>query len=234
MDKNPYQVLGVSENATEDEIRQAYRTLAKKYHPDLNPHDPTAAQKMNEVNEAYDLLKNPQAYRQQQAQQRYQQQARQQYQNQQYYDPFSAFWGGQSQGQDQDQGNPFYTYTYHWSPRQENEDDEDAQNPFQYRWTYHRTHRGINLWSILKLIIVISLLAALFRMMFGFGMSTIAFSRYEQAQQEQQTTEATDDSRGFGGGQQSTGDTDAQDGGWYYSPFFGIWGTAPAYAQSGT
>ena len=140
MDKNPYQVLGVSENATEDEIRQAYRTLAKKYHPDLNPNDPTAAQKMNEVNEAYDLLKNPQAYRQQQAQQRYQQQARQQYQNQQYYDPFSAFWGGQSQNQDQ--GNPFYTYTYHWSPRQENEDDEDAQNPFQYRWTYHRTHRS--------------------------------------------------------------------------------------------
>ena len=98
MDKNPYQVLGVSENATEDETRQAYRTLAKKYHPDLNPNDPTAAQKMNEVNEAYDLLKNPQAYRQQQAQQRYQQQARQQYQDQQYYDPFSAFWGAGSAG----------------------------------------------------------------------------------------------------------------------------------------
>ena len=117
MDKNPYQVLGVSENATEDEIRQAYRTLAKKYHPDLNPNDPTAAQKMNEVNEAYDLLKNPQAYRQQQAQQRYQQQARQQYQNQQYYDPFSAFWGGQSQGQDQ----PHYTYTYYTNYRPEPE-----------------------------------------------------------------------------------------------------------------
>ena len=78
MGTDPYQVLGVSPNASEDEIRQAYRRLAKKYHPDLNPGDKTAAQKMNEINAAYDAIKNPQAYRQQQAQQRYQQQARQQ------------------------------------------------------------------------------------------------------------------------------------------------------------
>ena len=72
MVNDPYQILGVSRDASEDEIRQAYRRLAKKYHPDLNPGDAQAAQKMNEINEAYDLLKNPQAYRQQQAQQRHQ------------------------------------------------------------------------------------------------------------------------------------------------------------------
>ena len=81
MGTDPYQVLGVSPNASEDEIRQAYRRLAKQYHPDLNPGDKTAAQKMNEINEAYDLLKNPQAYqayRQQQQQNAYQQAYRQQ------------------------------------------------------------------------------------------------------------------------------------------------------------
>lgn len=57
MTRDPYEVLGVSRGASEDEIKQAYRRLAKQYHPDLHPGDAACAKKMNEINEAYDLLK---------------------------------------------------------------------------------------------------------------------------------------------------------------------------------
>lgn len=53
MANDPFTVLGVSSSATEDEIKSAYRKLAKKYHPDLNPGDKNAEAKMREVNEAY-------------------------------------------------------------------------------------------------------------------------------------------------------------------------------------
>ena len=60
MVNDPYKVLGVSPDATDEEIKQAYRKLAKKYHPDLNPGDAEAARHMQEVNAAYDQIKNPQ------------------------------------------------------------------------------------------------------------------------------------------------------------------------------
>ena len=56
---DPYKVLGVSPDASDDEIKRAYRKLAKKYHPDLNPGDEEAARKMQEVNAAYEAIKNP-------------------------------------------------------------------------------------------------------------------------------------------------------------------------------
>lgn len=62
MVNDPYSVLGVSKGASEDEIKSAYRRLAKKYHPDLNPGNAEAAKKMNEINAAYEQIKNPSQY----------------------------------------------------------------------------------------------------------------------------------------------------------------------------
>ncbi|MBE6926524.1 MAG: J domain-containing protein [Ruminococcaceae bacterium] len=63
---DPYKVLGVSPNASDEEIKKAYRRLAKQYHPDRNPGDAEAAKKMQEVNAAYEQIKNPEKAQQNQ------------------------------------------------------------------------------------------------------------------------------------------------------------------------
>mgnify|MGYP003309198371 CR=1 FL=1 len=106
MVKDPYSVLGVSKDASKEEIKKAYRKLGKMYHPDLHPNDPGATKKMSEINEAYDMLMNPEKYEQrQQNRTGYQNHSggntyqQEQYQHNNYggqnqgYGDFGDFWG---------------------------------------------------------------------------------------------------------------------------------------------
>lgn len=62
--KDYYKILGVNENATQEEIKQAYKKLAMRYHPDKNPGDKQAEEKFKEINEAYSVLSDPEKRKQ--------------------------------------------------------------------------------------------------------------------------------------------------------------------------
>src|SRR3954470_7731721 len=57
--RNPYSVLGVDRKASADEIKKAYRKLARQYHPDRNPDDASAEERFKEIQSAYDIVGDP-------------------------------------------------------------------------------------------------------------------------------------------------------------------------------
>ena len=109
MIEDPYKVLGVSPDASDEEIKRAYRALAKKYHPDLNPGDETAAKKMQQVNAAYEQIKNPE---------KAQRSAPGGYGGYSQYDPFGGFggYGGyyQQAHRETESGDPYQKAAYNY------------------------------------------------------------------------------------------------------------------------
>ena len=109
-----YKILGIEKKSTENEIKKAYRKLARKYHPDLNPDDKEAEKKFKEINEANEVLSNAEnrkkydkygkdwqhadefekAKKQQQSQRGYQKQSSSDYSNSDYSDFFESMFGG--------------------------------------------------------------------------------------------------------------------------------------------
>ncbi len=89
--KDYYQILGVKRGADEKEIKAAYRRLARKYHPDVNPNDPSAEERFKEISEAYEVLSDPHKRAQ--------------------YDSFGDQWRRASQAGARPGGSPFGTGT---------------------------------------------------------------------------------------------------------------------------
>ncbi len=180
---DPYKVLGVSPGASQEEIKKAHRTLAKKYHPDLHPGDSAASEKMNEINAAYDMLIHPGANRYHQAY------------NQGYDSGPFARTQGQNYGHSQSntsgrtytwkEDNPFEHYGTYWEwrngafTRYSNDSEENAENAdgtwnsgsdWRNNGTWRRTpvYGGSLLFRIIRWYVILQLLSILFRMFLFF------------------------------------------------------------------
>lgn len=186
MARDPYDVLGVSKGASEDEIKTAYRRLAKKYHPDLNPGDPTAAQKMNEVNRAYDRIKNPQSWQQPNPGQN-------PYSGQTYYTYHTYQPGGDANGQD-----PFEEFFRQFYGQQNNQNQQQSQGNYQY--TYHsRRPRPFSLFRlIITIYILVNLVSCMSRSLFYRPVEYYYTPQPDYSQSEQYRYDSNQTSGEFG------------------------------------
>ncbi len=149
---DPYKVLGVEPGASTEEIKKAYRTMAKKYHPDLNPGDEYAAEKMNDINVAYDILTKPGANR--------------------YRQTYSHEQAQTQTGTYNEEESPFENYGTYWQwstgdlNRGYNREDE-PQNDWM-GWKVAPVFSGSLLFKLFRWFVILQILSMLFRMFLFF------------------------------------------------------------------
>ncbi|SDB69382.1 J domain-containing protein [Butyrivibrio sp. INlla16] len=147
MMSDPYKILGVQPGASDEEIKKAYRNLAKKYHPDLHPNDEAASEKMNEINAAYDILSKPHSsdsWQQRTAGQTYEQQST--YNDQAEYVDFEEYLKQRNR-----QRRYSYMYSWNWGNTPAN------------------TYRPSIFGRIIKWFVIYQFVSILFRMLLFLG-----------------------------------------------------------------
>ena len=152
MTMDPYKVLEVAPGATQEEIKKSYRRLAKKYHPDLNPGNDYAAEKMNEVNAAYDILTKPGAER---------------------YRQTYTYTDNPSNAQEEE--NPFESYRTYWqwsstgsSKRYDNSQEDWNTWNSQPGWNVTPFSGFSLLGKIFRWFIILQILSMVFRLFLFF------------------------------------------------------------------
>lgn len=158
---DPYTVLGVSRNASEEEIKSAYRKLAKKYHPDLNPGDEVAAAKMKEINAAYDQIKNPSAYQQQT-----------------YYQNTGTYGNSNYYNFNNQDFENFFRNAFYNSTNNTNQSYDNQNNGFQYRFYSARPRRFSFIRIIITFWLISILLNACSRIFMPFNYYGYAYPEY--------------------------------------------------------
>lgn len=182
---DPYRVLGLAPGASKDEVTKAYRKLAKKYHPDLNPGDEQAAKKMAEVNAAYDAIINGTPYGPRTRQNPYAQNTTTSsygggQQGGQYYDPFGGYTytGGQTTGNGGGQGqyyDPFAEMFNQWAQQaqQQQQYEQQYQQQQEYREAQRKAQRQ-QASGCLKWVVIIIALNLFINLLFG-GCSALRY-----------------------------------------------------------
>ena len=185
MQNDAYSVLGVSSTATQDEIKSAYRKLAKQYHPDLHPGDEFCAAKMNELNAAYDKISDPEKRAMYDASQSspYGEYGQSPFGSYSYgQSPFGSYGNGQAPygsyenpyGSQQSGQDPFAQWFGNFTQQNSNQESRPHYQFYGYPFGSGRRPRSF-IGRLIRAFVIMWLLQFIFRALFGVGFYFLLF-----------------------------------------------------------